>query len=116
MYKTQYPETSIKTNEVLLKAVGKWLYFANPNRVIIAQKLEDVLPALREVEDLVQEKEWHAAGFVSYEAASAFDPALHTLPDEGFPFLWFGLYSNPRVVTLPSFGGGNTNRMFEAMA
>ena len=92
--------TFVKTNELLLREGNQWLHFANPHRVIIAQKLEDVIPALREVERLVKVNEWHAAGFVSYEAASAFDPVLRTLPDDGFPFLWFGLYPTPREIVL----------------
>ncbi len=121
----------VKINEVLLKENDQWLYFADPHRVITAQKLEDVLPALREIEKLIAANEWHAAGFLSYEAAPAFDSILRTRasalrraqggaalleensslrshrPDafsgarEDFPYLWFGLYPAPRPVTLP---------------
>ena len=34
----------------------------------------------------------YAAGFISYEAAPAFDRALTTRPPDDFPLLWFGLY------------------------
>ena len=101
----------IKTNEVVLKLNNEWLHFVWPNQIIAAHTLGDVLPALREVERLVEVNDWYAAGFLSYEAASAFDPALRTKeslrPEEssareaGFPFLWFGLYRSPRVITLP---------------
>jgi para-aminobenzoate synthetase/4-amino-4-deoxychorismate lyase len=72
--------------------------------------LEDVLPALQEVERLVNVNDWYAAGFVGYEAAPAFDPALetyasiakHSARDSEFPFLWFGLYPEPRAVELPA--------------
>ena len=101
MDKTSSQNTFVRTNEVLLKEGDQWLHFSHPHRVIFAQKLEDVIPALREVERLVEINEWHAAGFVSYEAATAFDSILHTLPDIGFPLLWFGLYPGPRQVTLP---------------
>ena len=101
MDNTNVKNTIVKTEELLLKEGSRWLHFANPHRMIIAQKLEDVIPALREVERLVEINEWHAAGFVSYEAATAFDSILHTLPDIGFPLLWFGLYPDPRQVTLP---------------
>jgi para-aminobenzoate synthetase/4-amino-4-deoxychorismate lyase len=90
-----------KMNEVLFKENDEWLYFANPHQIITAEKLEDVLPALREVEKLIAVNDWHAAGFLSYEAASAFDSALQTQPGTGFPYLWFGLYPEPRSVTLP---------------
>ena len=101
----------IKRNEVVLKVNNEWLHFAEPNQIIVAHKLEDVLPAFREMEKLVNVTDWHAAGFISYEAASAFDPALRTkavVQTENsrgkgaeLPFLWFGLYQSPRVITLP---------------
>jgi para-aminobenzoate synthetase / 4-amino-4-deoxychorismate lyase len=102
--------------EVLLKEGTGWLHFANPHRLILAEKLEDVLPALREVEWLIQANNWYAAGFLSYEAAPAFDPVLESrastilLNEDSsprsarineFPYLWFGLYPKPRIVALP---------------
>ena len=95
MDKTDRQETSIKTNEVLIKEGGKWLYFDSAHHVIIAQKLEDVLPALREVEELVQVNHWHAAGFASYEAACALDSALRAralstlLTDNSSKVTWY---------------------------
>ncbi|SOD01802.1 para-aminobenzoate synthetase / 4-amino-4-deoxychorismate lyase [bacterium JGI 053] len=60
--------------------------------VIRADAIEDVLPALRAIEDAVADG-LHAAGFVAYEAAPAFDPALATRPaDPRIPLLWFALY------------------------
>jgi len=101
----------IKTNEVVLKVNNEWLHFAEPKQIMVAETLEDVLPAFREMERLVNVNAWYAAGFLSYEAASAFDPALRTkavvqaennkVQGVGFPFLWFGLYSGTRVITLP---------------
>ena len=91
----------VQKNEILLKDHINWLHFSNPYRLIVAENLEDVVPALREVEKLVQVNSWHAAGFLSYEAAHAFDAAMQTRPASGFPFLWFGLYSQPRSVQLP---------------
>src|SRR5687768_9533382 len=101
----------VKINEDALRVNDKWLHFAEPKQIIVANTLEDVLPALREMERLVNVAEWYAAGFLSYEAASAFDPALrtkaviqaenHTVQEVEFPFLWFGLYPGPRVIRLP---------------
>ena len=87
----------IKINEVLLKDQGKWLHFTKPQQIIAAQKLDDVIPALREIERLTETNNWHAAGFVSYEAATGFDSAHVTHPATGFPLLWFGLYPAPRL-------------------
>jgi len=108
-------EPFIKTNDVLLKENRDWLHFTKPHRVIQVDSLDDILPALREIEDSIKINGWHAAGFISYEAAPAFDKAHITrasssLLDEHsslrsarniFPYLWFGLYPEPRVVALP---------------
>ena len=88
----------IQKDEVLLKHGDEWLHFANPLRVICAERLDEVRDALQEVERLVEEKGWHAAGFVSYESAPAFDSALRVLSDGSFPLLWFGLYPESRSL------------------
>jgi para-aminobenzoate synthetase/4-amino-4-deoxychorismate lyase len=110
----------INKNEVLLRDHEEWLHFKNPYRLITAGRLDEVLPALREVEQLSQANQWYGAGFLSYEAAPAFDAALHadasTAFLEGstalhsarkndFPYLWFGLYLEPQTVVLPKAAG-----------
>ena len=91
----------VKENEVLLRENHTWLHFRNPYQLIAAETLEDVLPALHKIEQLVETNQWYAAGFLSYEAAPAFDPALQTHARSDFPYLWFGLYPEPRAVSLP---------------
>ncbi len=91
----------IKKNDVLLRDQDQWLYFSDPHKIIIAETLDEVIPALHETERLIAKNDWHAAGFLSYESASAFDPAFLTTPITGFPYLWFGLYSEPHTVNLP---------------
>ena len=46
-----------------------------------------------------------AAGFVSYEAAPAFDSALTTHPADGFPLLCLGLFHAPDVLKDIEAGG-----------
>jgi para-aminobenzoate synthetase / 4-amino-4-deoxychorismate lyase len=92
---------TIKKNEVLLKDREAWLHFTDPHEIIAAAKLDYVPEALDKVGWLVETHGWHAAGFLSYESASAFDPALPSKPTDGFPYLWFGLYPPPRTVSLP---------------
>lgn len=87
--------------DVILKNDDVWWQFGNPHRVILTEKLEDVRKGLEEVESLVNEHGWTAAGFVSYEAAPAFDPSLQVIPSSGFPMLWFGLYDAPHVLETP---------------
>ncbi len=64
---------------------GSWLIFSRPRRLCIARHIDEVVPILREVEQAVNEKGLCAAGFVSYEAAPAFDPSLAVKPDKKFP-------------------------------
>lgn len=90
-------------DEIVIRAEDGWLHFSAPERVIVAPRLDQVLPAMHEVERLADANGWYAAGFIGYEAASAFDPAHQTHAEEEseFPFLWFGLYGEPHKVSLP---------------
>jgi len=81
-------------------ATRQWLAFQTPRVICQADRLDEVLPQLRRVEALVGQG-LHAAGFLSYEAAPAFDPALTAQPPADFPLLWFGLYAPPAVIQLP---------------
>ena len=88
----------IQKNEVLLKSNNEWLHFASPQHIISAARIGDVRGAMQQVEKLVEKNNWHAAGFVSYEAAPAFDNALHVLSTGDFPLVWFGLYPKPLIL------------------
>ena len=82
-------------------AAEQWLRFRNARRIIAATQTGEVESALKRVESLVSENRWHAAGFLSYEAAGAFDPALKTRTPGDIPLLWFGLYPQPEAIFLP---------------
>ncbi len=88
----------IGKDEVLLKNNNEWLHFANPHYIVNTTSVADVRHALQEVERLVNSNNWHAAGFVSYEAAPAFDNAMHVRNAGDFPLVWFGLYSEPDII------------------
>ena len=88
-------------NDILIKQNNDWLYFSRPNHLFSIHVLEDVIPTLHEIERLIQVNHWYASGFLSYEAAPAFDKAHQTRPHDDFPLLWFGLYPAPRIITLP---------------
>ncbi len=77
------------------RSTGLWLHFTRPLAIITSDCVEDVLPALREVETAVQARGLYAAGFVTYEAAPAFDPAFRVRTPSPLPLLWFGLYRKP---------------------
>jgi para-aminobenzoate synthetase / 4-amino-4-deoxychorismate lyase len=85
--------------------------FENPVEIIEADALEEVRPALRRVERAAAEG-LYAAGFVSYEAAPAFDRALRVRPKSELPLVWFALFDAPATLegaTLEdsSRGGGD---------
>jgi para-aminobenzoate synthetase/4-amino-4-deoxychorismate lyase len=83
---------------------GRWR-FDHPRRVISAHRVGDVLPALCEVERLTDAGAY-AAGFIAYEAAPAFDPALAVHPPLPMPLLWFGIYDRPEpFADTPAPGG-----------
>jgi len=90
------------TNRVVLHdaALKQWLDLREPCEVIRADRLDEVIPRLRRIERMVRELGLYAAGFISYEAAPAFDAALHVHPSSSFPLFWFGLYSQPQVIQL----------------
>jgi para-aminobenzoate synthetase/4-amino-4-deoxychorismate lyase len=69
---------------------------------ISAATLGQILPALRRIETAAQNG-FHAAGFLSYEAAPAFEPALPVKNPAGFPLLWFGLFKTRREIVAGKF-------------
>ncbi|NLF23994.1 MAG: aminodeoxychorismate synthase component I [Lentisphaerae bacterium] len=79
----------------------RWLAFADPVRVLSSHTPSGVLPLLRQVEEAVAAG-LTAAGFLAYEAASAFDPAARTRPAQaaphGLPLAWFGLYRQAKLL------------------
>jgi len=70
---------------------GKYLRFTRPAKIIRADALDQVIPALEQVWDAVNHG-WYAAGFLAYEAAPAFDPAYRVKEAADLPLLWFGLF------------------------
>ena len=87
--------------QVLIQAGHRWLSFENPVRIVEATRIDDIVGCLQLIEKLVDVEGLHAAGFVSYEAAAAFDPYLQTHRPDDFPLLWFGIYTSPESVLLP---------------
>ncbi|RYM06531.1 aminodeoxychorismate synthase component I [Sporolactobacillus sp. THM7-7] len=77
--------------------------FSEPVAVIQTDRLDQVLACLRAVEKWT-EKGYYAAGYVSYEAAPAFNPAFQVNPDPKWPLVFFGIYTGPQRVTLKKSG------------
>jgi para-aminobenzoate synthetase/4-amino-4-deoxychorismate lyase len=96
-------------------ASGKWRLFERPTEVVVANDVGDVLPALERLERECA-RHRYVAGFLSYEAAPAFDAALTTRPPDEFPLLWFGLYNTAPERTLDELGavpGGLSEERWE---
>jgi len=92
----------IEPNTALLQNKNHWLLFQNPLSIIQTNAIEDVIPALKEIEERIDHNGF-AAGFLCYEAASAFDKALITYKPSNFPLLWFGIYKAPKTLqSLPA--------------
>jgi len=80
---------------------GGWWRFGDARDVIVATRIEEVLPALQDVERRVERERLWAAGFIAYEAGPAFDAAIRSRPPGGVPLLWMSLYPEPQLVQLP---------------
>ncbi len=70
------------------------LRFGAPLEVVTAETLEQVVPGLERVAAAAATGRY-AVGFMSYEAAPAFDAALRVRGGSGQPLLWFGLHDAP---------------------
>ncbi len=80
----------------------QWLCFQQPEQIIEAHSLEEVVPCLQQLETTINQHHLYGAGFISYEASRAFDSALETHEPSSLPLLWFGLYRQPEFIQLPA--------------
>lgn len=81
---------------ILLQGVPEWgqppwIAFHAPRAIHVAHRLDEVRAVLHAVEQAAEAGRW-AAGFVAYEAAPAFDPALETHEPGPTPLAWFAEY------------------------
>ena len=76
------------------------LWFGEPVRTLVATAPDEVVAVLRQVDEAAAAGLW-AAGFVTYDAAPAFDAAF-TVPGrrqpDDLPLAWFGLYAAPAGI------------------
>ena len=97
-------------NQIVIHDANRkqWLKFSQPSQVIKANCLAEVSSRWQLVNELVQKDQLYAAGFISYEASSAFDSSLVTQKNTSFPLLWFGLYEKPEIIELPDYRANYT--------
>ncbi|WP_135229808.1 aminodeoxychorismate synthase component I [Deinococcus fonticola] len=74
-----------------------WRKFSRPVQVVETSDLNGVKAKLAEVERLTSTG-LYAVGFVSYEAAPAFEPAFPVRATPDFPLLWFALFQDVEEV------------------
>ncbi|MEO8164175.1 MAG: aminodeoxychorismate synthase component I [Betaproteobacteria bacterium] len=92
---------------------GGWREFRDARDIIVITHPEEVLPALQNIERRVQSKGLWAAGFISYEAGPAFDPAIRSRPPSELPLLWMGLFGPPQLIQLPEIPSSATVPHYE---
>jgi para-aminobenzoate synthetase/4-amino-4-deoxychorismate lyase len=79
------------------------LVFGAPLVVLQADAVDQVAPVLGSVDEHVRRGR-HAVGFVSYEAAPAFDAALGARAAGPLPLAWFGIFDRPSSAPVPASG------------
>lgn len=72
-----HPSGTVILRDSPPSGASRWLAFAHPEQIIEARTVDAVAPLIRRVEEAVAGG-LHAAGFLAYEAAPAFDPACRT--------------------------------------
>jgi para-aminobenzoate synthetase/4-amino-4-deoxychorismate lyase len=85
---------------------GEWRLLSNPAIVLAAHTPGEVLPLLERVTEEGERSGFSAAGYVTYEAAPAFDPAFVVRPSSDAPLAWFALFRTERTVMLPPARAG----------
>ena len=76
---------------------GRTRLFTTPRAILIATSADSVRQTLARVDAAVAEG-YHAAGYISYEAAQALEPTLPAHSTDA-PLCWFGIYTNATPVS-----------------
>ena len=84
-----------------------WLRFEQPIAQIRADRLCDVHSALARIEAAARDGQW-AVGYISYDAAPAFDRALSANRDESVPLVAFAVFPAPETSDGPKGTGDYT--------
>jgi para-aminobenzoate synthetase/4-amino-4-deoxychorismate lyase len=84
-----------KTGSIICRLPNSKNYglFTNPKKIIEINNPANINKAIDEIQDAVDNGKY-AAGFISYEAAIAFDSAFHCKELDNFPYLYFGIYDS----------------------
>lgn len=85
---TQTPAT------LLFEFSGQSLLFTKPVRIHQTHQLDEVLAIMTKVQKELDQG-YYAAGFLSYEAAPAFDSSYKVKVGGSVPLIWFGIFEAP---------------------
>jgi para-aminobenzoate synthetase/4-amino-4-deoxychorismate lyase len=88
-------------NAIGANAQGEWLLFTHPVDVVSTSDATKIVDLLNDIESRVEELKLYAAGFISYEASSAFDSALTAVKKSDLPLFCFGLFESVQVFDNP---------------
>src|SRR3990172_12773676 len=98
--------------EIIIKDAqrDKWLYFKQPLTLFETHDVNSVAGLLERIESQVNNRGLIAVGFLSYEAAPAFDDAL-VVRSSAFSKLWFGLFETWDEIELDSLPSDKNYRI-----
>ena len=72
---------------------SEWLLFRSPEKIFLAREISEVMGVVEAAWEESISGKW-VAGFLSYEASPAFDPAMEVISDTTkFPLAYFAIYS-----------------------
>lgn len=75
------------------------LVFSNPTKLIVAWTVDKVIEGMQIVEEAVNNG-FYAAGYVTYEAAPAFNSHFKVHQENTMPLLWFGIFNKPAMKSI----------------
>lgn len=105
-----------KTGTALCRLPGDapvWGIFSGPVKILTARSTAEVVPLLAELEEALAAG-CFAAGFISYEAAAAFDSAFNVCHCADFPAVCVAVYAKaPECLTAFPDAGETPNLFFE---
>lgn len=87
---------------------GATTTFKDPIDIITTYEIEQVIPSLLKVQDAINSG-YYAAGYLSYEAAPAFEQSMKVYITTRMPLLWFGIYKNTGDHLDKSIGSFHTS-------
>lgn len=87
--------------------------FSQPVNVFSVHSISEVCSTLKNIQTLVDQG-YYAAGYISYEAASAFDSAYKVGSQHQMPLLWFGIFNEPMTDADVAFDNEYTMSPWES--